>query len=218
MFKDNTKTVFILVIAAAIVVPLVWNSSAAAQEPLLGQIQAFGFNFTPRGWAQCDGQLLPINQNTALFALLGTIYGGDGRTTFALPDLRGRVPIHQGRGPGLTDRRIGSRGGAEITVLGVANMPPHNHLATTTATATLHAQTSNGNEEVPGSTTVLARDRRDEVYSSQAPNVTMSPAAITANVNVTIGSTGNGQAFNNMPPYLTVNYCIAVIGIFPSRN
>ena len=103
-------------------------------------------------------------------------------------------------------------------VLGVANLPPHNHTATTTATATLHAQSNNGNEEVPGSTTVLARDTRDEVYSNQAPNVTMSPQAVTASVNVAIGSTGNGQAFNNMPPYLTVNYCIAKVGIFPSRN
>jgi hypothetical protein len=98
MFKDNTKIVFILVIAAATVAPLIWNPPAAAQEPLLGQIQAFGFNFAPRGWTTCDGQILAINQYTALFALLGTTYGGDGRTTFGLPDLRGRVPIHRGQG------------------------------------------------------------------------------------------------------------------------
>ena len=98
-------------------------------DPFLGEIRVTGFNFAPRGWALCDGQLLPINQNTALFALLGTQFGGNGQTTFALPDLRGRVPIHQGQGPGLTPRTIGETGGAESATLNVAQLPPHTHTA-----------------------------------------------------------------------------------------
>ncbi len=157
-------------------------------DPLLGEITPFGFNFAPRGWALCQGQLLPIAQNTALFSLLGTIYGGDGRTTFGLPDLRGRIPIHAGRGPGLSDRRLGDMLGTETSTLSAAQVPAHQPTATEV--------------EFRGAGT-------------QAKGVTvggdLGRTAATATV-------GGGQPHNNMPPYLTLNYCIALQGVYPSRS
>jgi microcystin-dependent protein len=163
-------------------------------DPFLGQIQAFGFNFTPRGWAQCDGQLLPVSSNAALFSLLGTTYGGDGRTTFALPDLRGRVPINQGTGPGLSPRQIGARSGVERTTLTVLNLPAHSHgLALSSAPGTTQA---------PGIPAVSAED----VY------------ATTSDTTRPTSTEGAGQAFDHMPPFLVINWCIAINGIFPSRS
>jgi microcystin-dependent protein len=172
-------------------------------EPFIGQIQMFGFNFAPRGWAFCDGQLLPISQNTALFSLLGTTYGGDGRTTFALPDLRGRVPIHEGQGAGLSDYRLGQRAGAETTTLSIANLPAHNHAASAAGPA------GNANDAIGN---IWADDAgvSSATYSSGAASGTMRADAI--------GNTGGGQAFDNRQPYLTVNFCIALVGLFPSRN
>lgn len=180
---------------------------ANASEPFIGQIQYFGFNFAPRGWALCQGQLLPISSNSALFSLLGTIYGGDGRTSFALPDMRGRVAMGMGRGPGLSERKIGSRGGAETTTLTVNNLPNHSH------SATLHANSGEGDASAPASNTVLAAgDSRNKVYSTSAPDVQMAASSIT------LTNTGGSQAFNNMQPYLTVNCSIALVGLFPSRS
>jgi len=179
---------------------------AAAMDPFIGQIQYFGFSFTPRGWAPCNGQLLPVSSNTALFSLLGTTYGGDGRTTFGLPDARGRVLVGQGRGPGLPDFRIGSKGGTTSNTLTVNQLPSHTH------SAALHASGTAGNTGTPAANTVLAGVDRGSNYSSTAPNVTMSPTSVT------IGSAGGGQPVNNLPPYLTVNCQIALVGIFPSRN
>lgn len=188
--------------AAAIGAPL----PASAMEPFIGQIQFFGFNFTPRGWAPCNGQLLPISQNTALFSLLGTIYGGDGRTTFALPDARGRVLINQGQGPGLPNFQIGSMGGSTTNTLTTSQLPPH------APSITLRANGSTGNTGTPGSSTVLAAVDRSTNYSTSAPNVSMSPTSVS------VGNVGQGQPVNNMQPYLTVNCQIALVGIFPSRN
>ncbi len=177
-------------------------------EPFIGQIQVFGFNFAPRGWATCSGQVLPIAQNTALFALLGTTYGGDGRTTFGLPDLRGRVPIHQGRGPGLSDRRIGSRAGNETVVLSTTNLASHNH---TVPDGTMRASASPADSSDPtGNSLGLAA-----AYQTSAPTVDMAANTVTTG---NTGNTGSGSAHVNMPPYLTVNVCIALAGIFPSRN
>jgi microcystin-dependent protein len=162
-------------------------------EPFIGQIQAFGFNFAPRGWASCDGQLIAINQNTALFSLLGTTYGGDGRTTFALPDLRGRTMLSAGNGLGLSDRRLGSQGGSENNTLTVNQLPSHNHALGAGATVSIPVS---GEDADP-----------DGVYGS-------GPLPLSGNT----ANQGGQQAFNNMQPYLVVNICIALQGIFPSRN
>jgi len=173
---------------------------AKASEPFLGQIEYYAFDFPPRGWAFCDGQLLPINQNQALFSLLGTTFGGDGRTTFALPDMRGRIPVHAGTGPGLTPRNLGERGGAETVVLSAADIPSHTH--------SLRGTTGVGNQVLPGGNT-LANDAPDETYRNEAPNADMHAGSVSA--------TPSG-AHENMPPFLVVNCSIALVGILPSRN
>ena len=175
-------------------------------EPFIGQIIMFGGNFAPRGWALCDGQLLPISQYSALFSILGTTYGGDGRTTFGLPELRGRVPMHPGHGPGLDDRRLGEKSGNEDTILGINNMPSHNHVA--------RATTVDGDSTSPAN-------------ALWADDLGVSSATYNSNANVTadttmraeaIGNTGGGQAFTNLQPYLAVNFIIALQGTYPSRS
>lgn len=175
--------------------------AVAGTEPYIGEISWFAGNFAPRGWAKCDGQLLSISQNTALFSILGTQYGGDGRSTFALPDVRGRTVIHSGRGPGLSDRRIGSKGGTEIETLTINQIPSHSH--------DFKASSGGANTATP-SNNVLANTGRTRIYEGGAPNVNLSSASIT--------STGGGQSHNNMQPYTTLNCIIALQGIFPSRN
>jgi microcystin-dependent protein len=171
----------------------------------------FGGNFAPRGWAFCDGQLLSISSNTALFSLLGTIYGGDGRTTFALPDLRGRVPMHPGNGPGLTPRQLGQKGGTETNTLTVAQMPSHNHPAAGTA----QAQSDGGTSSSPaGNTWAEAQTAGEMPYSSAGANAAMA----ANNVQVTVGNSGGSQPVNNMQPFATVNFIIALYGVYPSRD
>ena len=174
-------------------------------EPFIGELRCFGFNFNPRGWAKCDGQLLPISQNQALFSLLGTIYGGDGRTNFALPELRGRMPIHHGSGPGLSARSQGARSGNESTTLGIANMPNHSHAAT------LKAAGSNASETAP--TGLALSTAREDTYQALDGilDVDMQSGSVV------VGSTGGGQSFSNMPPFEVLNWCIALQGLFPSR-
>lgn len=170
-------------------------------EPFVGEIRMFGGSFAPRGWAFCEGQLLAVNQNDALFSLLGTIYGGDGRTTFGLPDMRGRVPVHMGQGPGLSDRRLGSKGGEENVTLTTNQMPSHNH--------TLNAMTT------PATATQISADRTFghvgvEIYVADGDHVPMSSSSTTP--------TGGGQAHPNMMPSLGINFIIALVGIYPSRH
>jgi microcystin-dependent protein len=171
-------------------------------EPFLAEIRQFGFNFPPRGWAQCDGQILPINQNQALFSLLGTTYGGDGRTTFALPDLRGRSPLHEGSGFNL-----GSNGGAENVVLTVAEMPTHSHAA---ENAALRAAPGDADTTNPAGNSLA----KANIYSGDPPSVDTNAAS----VGDTTGNAGGGQGHNNMAPFLAINFCIALTGLFPSRN
>ncbi|WP_281561523.1 tail fiber protein [Thalassomonas sp. RHCl1] len=180
-------------------------------EPFIGQIQAFGFNFAPRGWAKCDGQLLSISSNSALFSLLGTMYGGDGRTTFGLPDLRGRVIIHHGTGPGLTSRTQGARAGNETTILTEANLPAHNH----NVRATARCVTTAGDTNVAVDN-VWSKDAgvSAATYSTSAPDADMENDAIL----VQQDNIGTGTGHTNMQPYLVLNYCIALVGLFPSRN
>ncbi|MDF7801040.1 tail fiber protein [Pontiellaceae bacterium B1224] len=168
-------------------------------EPFVGEISVFAGNFAPRGWAFCDGQLLAIAQNTALFSLLGTVYGGDGRTTFGLPDLRGRLPMHWGSGPGLTSRQIGERSGMEQVTLSSAQMPSHSH--------SIPAHSGFGNEKTPGGHVPAMADDGEKNYSTLV-DVDMAPT----------GSAGAAQPHTNMQPYQCVNFIIALQGIYPSRS
>ena len=163
-------------------------------EPFLAEIRIVGFNFAPRGWASCDGQILPINQNQALFSLLGTVYGGDGRTSFGLPDLRGRTPIHVGN-----SHRQGERGGAESNTLQVNEMPQHSH----------NVQIENA-DGVNSWDTSLTNSKFETRYTSGVANSTMNSSSIV--------NAGGGQAHNNMQPTAVLNFCIALQGLFPSRN
>ncbi len=173
-------------------------------EPFIGEIKMVGFNFAPRGWSLCDGQLLPISTNSALFSLLGTTYGGDGRTTFALPDLRGRVPTHQGTGVGLTTHKIGAKIGVETVALSVANMPSHTH------TAKLHGKNDDaGTNEV--SDAALA-NASENTYVDEDPDKEMHAGSVT------LENAGGSQAHYNMQPTLCINFVIALVGLFPSRN
>lgn len=181
-------------------------------DPTIGEIRLFAGNFAPRGWAFCDGRLLPINSNQALFSILGTIYGGDGRTTFALPDLRGRVPVHPGQGPGLPDVRLGWRFGQPSVRLTPNQLPAHSH----DATVAIRAGRSDGD---------LKSDPTDRILASAgrggAPVYTSAQAAMSLRndaTEVTVGNTGQGAEINLHQPSLGVNYIIALQGVYPSRN
>lgn len=174
-------------------------------EPFLGQVYLVGWNFAARSFALCDGQLLPISQNSALFSLLGTIYGGDGRTSFGLPDLRGRVPMHMGNGPGLSSRRIGEKSGVETVTLTVAEIPSHNH------NARLQAENVAGNTDDPTGN-MLAKATNTYRAQFRSDDVAMNSAAVLSD------NVGGSQSHYNMQPYLVMNYQIALQGLFPSRN
>lgn len=189
-------------------------------NPFLAQIIMFGGNFAPRGWALCDGQLLPINQNQALFSLLGTTYGGDGRTSFALPDLRGRSPIHAGHGPGLSDIKLGQRGGSETKTLTVLELPNHSHNASTLK-GSIGANEEDGNSNDPSGrnfglaeTTVAGSNVNP--YNSEANDKVM--AANSVGITGNTGTMGSSQPFSIRNPFLGINYIIAMQGTFPSRS
>ena len=178
----------------------------------VGEIRMFGFNFAPVGWAFCNGGTLPISSNTALFALLGTTYGGNGTTTFGLPDLRGRFPMHFGQGTGLSNRIQGEFGGGETTTLGITHLPAHSHAIN--LTAAMPCSNGPGNADDPTGK-IPAGSASDENYTAPGSATgQLAPLTVTG----TSGSTGTGTPFTNMPPYLAVNFCIALQGIFPSRN
>ena len=186
--------------------------ACGSSQSFLASMCVFACNFAPRSYALAQGQLLAINNNQARFSLLGTMYGGDGQTTFGLPDTRGRSVIGAGNGPGLSNYQIGQEGGLETVTLSVVQMPSHNHAATTTATA--HGNSA-GNKTNPDGN-VWAQKGRTNIYSNQAPNVTMNAAAITATT--TVSNTGGSQAHENRAPYLVMNWIITTQGIYPSRN
>ena len=192
-------------------------------EPFIGQIILFGGNFAPRGWALCEGQLLAISQNTALFSIIGAICGEDGRTTFALPDLRGRAPIGTGHGPGLSDRRLGSIGGGEIVTLNITNLPNHTHNATFTQTSGISttpavADEANSDDPTNNKPAIPNIGGANNAYSNSTADVNLANGTATVTGNVQVLPTGGQQPFNNMQPYLTTNYIIALVGVFPSRN
>jgi len=171
-------------------------------DPFVAEIRIFPFNFAPVGWAFCDGQLMPISQNTALFSLLGTTYGGDGKSNFALPNLQGNAPMHPGQGPGLSLHDLGEMGGSETVTLLQTELPAHAHA--------INASTQPGEDPTPGSSEALARSIGASLYqTTTSPVVAMSPNALT--------SAGGGQPHNNMMPYLTMSFCIALQGVYPPR-
>ncbi len=176
-------------------------------DPFVAEIRIFPFNFAPSGWAFCDGQILPISQNTALFSLLGTTYGGDGKSNFALPDLQGRVPIHPGQGPGLSSYDLGEPLGSDAVTVLQSEMPAHSH--------SLNAENpavGSADQSAPSPSAVLAASTGGFAYvtGATAPAVQMNPAMI--------GMLGGSQPHNNLQPYLTLNFCIALQGIFPPRQ
>jgi len=182
-------------------------------EPIIGQILFFAGNFAPRGWAFCQGQILAIAPNTALFSILGTTYGGNGQTTFALPDLRGRVPMGSGQGPGLTPRTIGEMAGTETVTLITNQIPQHFHPVSEPAVTSL------GTTDVPSATVILSASPK----TGSGPNATALKTYSTAASDVTLkpfnsGVAGGSQPHENIQPYLVLNYTIAIEGLYPSRN
>lgn len=170
-------------------------------EPFIAEIRIFAGNFAPRSWAFCDGQLLPISQNTALFSLIGTTYGGDGRSTMALPNLQGRAPMHPGRGPGLTARRLGQTGGVERVTLSEAQMPSHKHTAIGSG--------DSANQRGPsGNLPAVGIGRGAAAYQNSSNLVDFER----------LGDSGGSQSHENMQPFLTLNYIIALQGLYPSRS
>ncbi|MEM7302676.1 MAG: tail fiber protein [Pseudomonadota bacterium] len=171
-------------------------------EPFTAEIRIFAGSFAPRGWAFCNGQLLPISQNTALFSLLGTTYGGDGRSTVGLPNLQGRAPMHPGRGPGLTARRLGERGGSDQVTLQESQIPSHNHQ--------LSASGENGEQGTMQAQVALTRSRSGSLYQTGTSS-SLTPMA-------PLPQTGGSQPHNNLQPLLAINYIIALVGLYPSRS
>lgn len=172
-------------------------------DPFVAEIRIFPFNFAPKGWAWCDGQLLPLSQNTALFSLLGTTYGGNGKSNFALPDLQGRAPMHPGQGPGLSLHDLGETGGSDTVSLLESEIPSHSHF--------MRAHDIDlGELNAPANNRSLARSANATAYTSSANLVNMSDAALTP--------AGGDQPHNNLMPYLTFYFCIALQGVFPPRT
>lgn len=199
-----------LLLSSLLLVSVLQVQVARAQEPYIGEVKWFGFSFCPRGWTDANGQVLDISQNTALFSLYGTTYGGDGRTTFALPDLRGRVSVHTGQGPGLPNFQQGSKGGDATTTLTTAQMPAHKHAINISSGVASYSDGSNG----VLASSVLRRNRNNRnVYIYDGPGTANQQLAADS-----MGNTGGGQSHDNMQPYLTLRACVALIGIYPSRS
>lgn len=173
-------------------------------NPFLAEIRIFPFNFPPKGWAFCDGQILPLSQNTALFSLLGTVYGGDGKSNFALPNMQGNAPMHPGQGPGLSLHDLGETGGSDTVTLLESEIPSHNHA--------LMVQPLMATTQTPGPNKSLARARTVNAYSTvTTSNLTQMSASAVA-------PSGGAQPHNNLMPYLTLNFCIALQGVYPPRT
>ena len=188
---------------------------ACEHEPYIASVCITAANFCPRGYAAADGQILPIAQHTSLFSLIGTFYGGDGRSTFALPDLRGRSPVHVGKGPALSKISQGQKGGSETVTQSAAQMASHNHAAT--ATAELRGKSgANSGDSSDLSGRVLAGRNNAKIYATGPANATMDGSSIV--VTPTVASAGSSQPQENRSPFLGLRYCIALTGIFPSRN
>jgi microcystin-dependent protein len=171
-------------------------------DPFVAEIRIFPFNFAPKGWAWCDGQLLPLSQNTALFSLLGTTYGGDGKSNFALPDLQGRAPMHPGQGPGLSLHDLGETGGSETVSLLESEIPAHSH--------SVRASIDDADLTIPQPTRSMAKTAGQNLYTATATLNPMAPESLPP--------AGGDQPHNNMQPYLTFYFCIALQGVYPPRT
>ncbi len=196
----TNKMIFFMATIGILLAVLSSKEAKAGPDPFIGEIVWVGYTFCPRGWAAADGQLLSINQYQSLYSLLGTQFGGDGRTTFALPDLRGRVAIHAGQSPGMSKYQVGNKAGQETVTLTTSQMPTHNHTINASAGATDEDPTGN----IPG--------------TGKQKNYDAPGAASTALADEAVGSTGVGEAHENRPPFLTLTACIALQGVYPSRN
>ena len=174
-------------------------------DPFVAEIRIFPFNFAPRGWAFCNGQLLPLSQNTALFSLLGTTYGGDGKSNFALPNMQGNAPMHPGQGPGLSLHDLGETGGSTTVTLLESEIPSHAH--------SMLAANLPSDQAAPTSARAMARSVNAAAYVAGSTN----PAQVQMNPNM-LAPAGGDQPHNNMMPYLTLNFCIALQGVFPPRT
>lgn len=240
MKRTKTIPVFCTLTATITFLAAVPHHANAGMEPFVGEINYVAFNFAPQGWLQCDGQILSINQYQALYALIGTAYGGDGVSNFKLPDLRGKVPVHQGGSPGFSVYNMGQTSGAENVTLTAAQMPMHTHSATAiststsavapgaTATSTLKAVNTDANQKNAGGNALANAKGSNSAYSSAAPNVNMNAASIettlsnlgiatTTNTTVNVSPAGNSQPFSIMQPYTVINCIIAWEGVFPQR-
>lgn len=178
-------------------------------DPFVAEIRIFPFTFAPQGWAFCDGQILPLSQNTALFSLLGTTYGGNGKSNFALPDLQGSAAMHSGQGPGLSERFLGERSGTQTVTLLESEMPAHNHAVTAANVAASQSSPQNNLPARPGYSTGTQTGAA-LAYSAAGPNVAFSPTALAP--------AGGSLPHNNMQPYLALHFCIALQGVFPPRG
>jgi len=227
MTTSSTKLVWGLLIIIAmmitVIIPFERPAEACGNEPFVGEVCLFAFNFCPQGYMAANGQLLSINEYQVLYELLGTTYGGDCKTTFALPDLRGRTPVDVGQGVGLSTIDLGQEGGAEQVTLNVSQLPSHSHSATTAVkvTATLMGTNSVADESAPGGNVLATtQNANDDVYSIASADVAMGKSSIktAATASTKVGSTGGNQPIDIRSPFLGMTYCIAFQGIFPSRN
>lgn len=196
--RNISRIIFLMVFLCSSGLLIPCQAWADAQSPFVGEIIMLPSDIAPAGWALCNGQIIPISQNTALFAILGTTYGGDGKSNFALPDLQGRIPIHAGQGPGLGNYDLGQTAGSETVTLLTSEMPNHTHSYSAVAAA--------GNSAVPGV---------GKSFAGAATSDRKEINLYTSNADSTLGMTGGSQPHNNMQPYLVVNYCIALHGDFP---
>ena len=224
MMKNNKLLKIMFALTLLFLIP----NTTKAQEGYIGEIRLFAGNFAPRDWAFCEGQLMPIQQYQSLFSILGTTYGGDGRTTFALPDLRGRAVVQPGTAPGLSTYQLGQKAGSENIVLSTTQLPVHTHTATLdNATATLKASSTVGTSSVAGqggATTLAAtgtgRSGGPVLYNNATPDITLKTGETETNVSgqIVVGNTGGNQPINIVQPVIGINYIICLNGIYPSRN
>lgn len=238
--KRTISQIALSVIASSMFFVAVPNSAYAGADPFVGEISYVGFDYAPVGWLRCDGQSVTINQYQALYSLLGTRFGGSGTSNFNLPDMRGRVPIHQGSAPGIGTFSLGNAGGYPSTTLSTNNLPPHKHPATATSTSnssvapgataasTLYAATTSDSPTAGGNSIANSSAPLTKMYSTTAPSVAMKSGSVVTTLDgvaittqtdtsVAVGNTGNGASFNIMQPFLTLNCIIATTGIYPER-